>query len=194
MSAVLLSSSLLLSPSISIVATAAPANCPQSAKYYQEQFVADGRPMAMVCYLYAVQRDPTSVGPTPAETPINDKHLVDIYGRRVRDQKLIFDELWRPLPGFEKVFYDTKTTSRFYTNGVTMLQIMGTSTLGNNPTKVAILVNCSDLTLTYEGVARRRTRLYDYADQYKLETNFPQDRVGQICDAIGEPPIRIKPR
>jgi hypothetical protein len=177
------------------IAQTPSANCPESPQSYLEQFAATRKPMPMVCYQYAVQRDPSAVGAISVETsPGSKQRVTDVFGRRVRDNKLIFDEVWRPLPGFEKIFYDTKTLSRYYIGGRTMLQIMGTSTLGDNPFKVSVLVNCYEVTLRYDGVARRRTRVYAYDKQYQLQGNFPKEKIQQICDAFGDQPVLIEPQ
>jgi hypothetical protein len=169
------------------------APCPQPAQFYSEQFATTKKVLDMVCYQYAVQRDPDSVGATPPDLPLDPKKLVDVFGRKVRDKKQIFDEIWRPLPGFNKLYYDTQTLSRFYPNGRPMLQIAGTSTLGTNPFKVAMTVDCTGLKLSYDAVAHRHTRIYDYDEKYRLAGDFPTEQIQELCDGLSDRPVQISP-
>jgi hypothetical protein len=168
--------------------------CPDSAAAYQAQFKETKRAIAMVCYQYVVQQNSdTAVEMPTTPAPPNRQKITDIFGRRVKDNKLITEEAWKPLPGFDKLFYDTKTLSRFYNNARTNLQIMGTSTLGDNPFKIAMTIDCSDLKLQYNGVAKRLTRVYDYDSQYQLVGDFPKASIQEACDALDERPILISP-
>jgi hypothetical protein len=177
-----------------LLAQAPSDTCSESASVYLEQFAKTQKPIAMVCYQYAVQREPGDVTASSEESPVDkSQKVLDVFGRRIRDNKMIVEETWQPLPGFDKIFYDTKTLSRFYTGGRVMLQIMGTSTLGDNPFKVAMTLNCYERTLTYTGVARRRTRVYDYDSQYNLPGKFSQEQIQQTCDALSDRPLQIQP-
>ncbi len=146
-------------------------------------------PLSMVCYQYAVQRDPSAIAPVTT-AKIDRKTLLDIFGKQVRDKE-IFEEIWRPLPGFLAIFYDEKTLTKFYTGGTNKLQIPGTSTLGDNLFKVSITVDCDNFKLQYTGVARRLTRVYDYSDRYQIPGAFAKENVEQLCYELGTPPAKI---
>jgi hypothetical protein len=177
-----------------ILAQTPTSPCPESAAVYQAQFKETKRAITMVCYQYVVQQDPSTAVEGPVNTaPPNRQNMRDIFGHRVKNNKLITEEAWKPLPGFDKIFYDTKTLSRFYSNARTNLQIMGTSTLGDNPFKVAMIIDCGDLKLQYSGVAKRLTQVYDYDPQYQLTGNFPKASIQEVCDALDNRPVLIDP-
>jgi hypothetical protein len=173
-----------------VMAQATP--CPDTPQSYQADYQKPRNPQAVlsvVCYQYAVQRDPSGV-PAVTTAQVDRKKLVDVFGKKVLD-KQIFEEVWRPLPGFEGLFYDEKTLSKYYRGGKNMLQLPGTSTLGDNLFKVAITVDCDNYKIQYEGVARRLTRVYDYQNRYQLAGGFATEKVQTLCNELGDPPAKI---
>lgn len=167
-----------------------PTTCPESAQSYLTEFKQTGKPLPMFCYQYLAQRDPTLIE-AATSADVDRKKLVDIFGKSVPDKQQ-FDEIWRPLPGFEKTFYDSKTLSKFYSGGKNMLQIPGISTLGSNPFKVSVIVDCDLYSIVYNGMAKRLTRVYDYHNRYQIQGEFERNRVEELCYELGEPPAKIQ--
>ncbi len=176
-------------PPTSLAKTPTPSPCSQSPQDYLQSYQTKPSPLAMVCFQYALQRDPQSYPDVPASTlPPPGDQVIDIFGQRLKNNKLIYREHWQPLPGFPHLYYDPASVSPYYPQGVPMIQIMGTSTLGSNPYKVAMTVNCRQRTITYEAVARRYTRIYDYSSRYHMAGDFAPEAVDQLCRALLSPP------